>query len=100
MKAKIHTKDGRWNDAREALKKYTTKMKNDKSANELVYAISEGESASKKAEKAMRSTLWTSCAESASQALRTASHSVTNRQLRAECALASGDIEGSVGDLT
>jgi len=100
MKARIHLKDGQWNDAREALKQYSSKVKGDKNAGELVYAISEGESAGKKAEKAMKSRLWTVCVEASSQALKTASHSVEIRQNRAECALAYGDIEGAVGDLT
>jgi DnaJ homolog subfamily C member 3 len=100
MKARIHVKDGRWNDARDALKQYSSKVKGDKSASELTLAISEGDSAGRKAEKAMKSQLWTACVEAASQALKTASHSLEIRQYRAECSLASGDIEGSVADLT
>ena len=38
--------------------------------------------------------------ESASRALRIASHSVVVRNWRAEHALAAGDIESAVGDLT
>jgi DnaJ homolog subfamily C member 3 len=100
MKAKIHTKDGHWSDARDTLKRYTSKVKGDQAATELLYAISEGEMTSKKVEKAMNAQLWTACTEAASQALKTASHSVEIRQQRAECALAAGDIESAVGDLT
>lgn len=100
MKAKIHAKDGQWSEARDALKRYTSKVKGDQTASELLYAVSEGEITSKKVEKAMNAQLWTACTEAASQALKTASHSVEIRQQRAECALAAGDIESTVGDLT
>ena len=44
--------------------------------------------------------LWNVCVESASDALGVASHLVTIRQMRAECALAAGDVEATVADLT
>jgi hypothetical protein len=100
MKAKIHSKDGRFPDAREALKRYTSKVKGDQVATDLMFAISEAESASDKAARAARAQLWTACGEFASKALKTASHSVEMRHLRAECALAADDVEGAVGDLT
>jgi|ERR1700722_5968003 len=100
MKAKIYAKDGRWTEAREALKVYSAKVKDDESANALLSSISEGETAAKKAVQAQKAQLWTACTDATSQALKTASHSVDIRQQRAECALASGDLEGAVADLT
>jgi DnaJ family protein C protein 3 len=100
MKAKIHAKDGRFQDARDALKRYTAKVKGDQVATDLMFAISEAEAAAEKARRAGKAQLWSSCSESASMALKTASHSVEVRQLRAECSLASGDVESAVGDLT
>jgi DnaJ family protein C protein 3 len=100
MKAKILTKDGRWAAARDALGTYSAKVKGDQSAESLLSSIAESEAAANKAVQAQKAQLWTACTEAASQALRTASHSLEIRQQRAECALAAGDIEGSVGDLT
>jgi DnaJ family protein C protein 3 len=100
MKAKIHTKDGRWTEARQALDGYSAKVKNDASAVDLLASITEGETAAKKVVQAQNAQLWTACTEAASQALKTASHSLEIRQQRAECALAAGDFEGAVGDLT
>ncbi|EMD31819.1 hypothetical protein CERSUDRAFT_119389 [Gelatoporia subvermispora B] len=98
MKARIHTKDGHFNEARDAVKLYTTKT-NDQAAQEIIYSISDAEILAKKTTQAMRAQLWTACVETASTALQTASHSVELRQQRAHCALAAGDIEGAVGDL-
>ena len=100
MKAKIHSKDGRWAEALDALEAYMASAKGDQSTIELRQSISEGDAASRKAKQAWKAQLWTACTESASQALKIASHSLELRQLRAECALASGDIEGAVADFT
>jgi DnaJ family protein C protein 3 len=100
MKAKIHAKDGLWAEAKQALTSYSAKVKGDQSTHELLQSITEGEAASQKASQARQAQLWTACTEAASQALKVASHSKGDRQLRAECALAAGDMEGAVGDLT
>ncbi|THH21286.1 hypothetical protein EW146_g263 [Bondarzewia mesenterica] len=99
MKAKIFAKEGRWSDARDALKRYQAKNKTDKTAMDLLLDVSDGEMAAKKVAKAQRAKLWTACEEAATQALKTASHSVNIRQQRAYCALAAGDFEQAVGDL-
>lgn len=99
MKAKIFAKEGRWSDARDALKRYQAKNKSDKTAMELLLDVSDGEMAAKKVLNAQRAKLWTACEESASQALKTAPHAVNIRQQRAYCALAAGDFEQAVGDL-
>lgn len=101
MKARIHSKDGNWAEAKESLKSYKSNSKGaDPSAEELTSQITEGEAAHKKATKAARAKLWTACEEAASTALSVASHSIEIRQQRAECSLAAGDIEMAVGDLT
>ncbi|KII90501.1 hypothetical protein PLICRDRAFT_136767 [Plicaturopsis crispa FD-325 SS-3] len=100
MKAKILAKEGNWLDARDALNKYSSKVKHDAVAEDLAAAISSGEASAKRAAQAQRAQLWTACSEAASQALKTASHSVQIRTQRAECELAAGDIEGAVGDYT
>jgi DnaJ family protein C protein 3 len=66
----------------------------------MLYDISEAETAASKAGKARRAQLWTVCSEAATQALRVASHSFELRQTRADCNLASGDVQGAVLDLT
>ncbi|CAL1702018.1 unnamed protein product [Somion occarium] len=100
MKARIHAKDGRFQAAREAIRRYHQKVKNDPQVQEILMSISEGEMASKKAVQAKKAKLWQACVEAASTALATASYSADLRHLRADCALASGDIESAVGDLT
>ncbi|KAI0915510.1 hypothetical protein AcV5_003709 [Taiwanofungus camphoratus] len=99
MKARIHARDGAFPAARDAIKKYTAKVR-DEAAQEVLFGISEGELAARKTGQAMRAGLWTACVEAASTALATASHSAELRQQRADCALAAGDVEGAVGDLT
>ncbi len=100
MKARIFIKEGRFADARDALRKYTTKVKGDSGSQEVMMAITEGELASKKITQAMRAKLWQACVEAATTALATASHSAKIRQQRADCSVAAGDIEGAVADLS
>lgn len=100
MKARIHTKDGDFSQARESLKTYMATHKGDATATELSAEITEGEQLAKKATQERKAQLWNACVETTSTALRVASHSIEIRQMRAECALAAGDIEGASGDLT
>ena len=65
-----------------------------------MFAISEGEVATKKAATAQKAGKWDACVEAATAALQTASYSFTLRQQRADCALAGGDLEQAVADLT
>lgn len=98
LKARIHAKDGRFAAARDSLKRY--KVKDDPEVREVLFGVSEAEMAAKKATQAMKAKLWQACVEAATTALHTASHSLQLRQQRANCAIAAGDIEGAVGDLT
>lgn len=102
MKARIYTRDGHFASARTSLAFYIKAKgkKMDKEAEELDMEISEGETLKEKADKERKAQLWNACIETASEALRVASHSVEIRSWRAECALAAGDVESSVGDLT
>ena len=102
MKARIYTRDGHFASARTSLSLYIKAKgkKMDKEAEELDVEITEGERLKEKADKERKAQLWNACIETASEALRVASHSVEIRAWRAECALAAGDIESSVGDLT
>ncbi|TFK66588.1 hypothetical protein BDN72DRAFT_141582 [Pluteus cervinus] len=99
MKARIHLKDGDFELAQDSLAHYT-KSKTDSSGTALQAQISEGKQMAGKMDRERRAQLWTACVDSASAALRYASHSVHIRQTRAECSLASGDVESTVGDLT
>lgn len=65
-----------------------------------MFAVSDGEIASKKAQKAQKAGKWDECVAAASTALQSAPYSATLRQQRADCALANGDIEQTVADLT
>ena len=100
MKARIHAKEGKFVAAKEAIRKYHAKVKNDPAVQEVMMTISEGEMAIKKAVQAKKAKLWQACSEAASTALATASYSTDLRLLRADCALASGDIESAIGDFT
>ncbi|KAJ7174661.1 hypothetical protein C8R46DRAFT_1031287 [Mycena filopes] len=57
------------------------------------------EAAAAQATRERAAQLWTACAESATKALRGATHAVPIRSLRVECALGAGDVEGAVGDM-
>lgn len=102
MKARIHAKDGHFPAARESLKRYSSKgaAKDDPAVREILFGVSEAEMAAKKAIQALKARLWQACVEASSTALHTASHSLELRTQRANCAIAAGDIEGAVGDLT
>ena len=100
MKARIYSKEGRWADARDALRKYTMKVKGDSGSQEVMMAITDGELAAKKISQAVRAKLWQACVEAATTALATASHSPKLRLQRADCAVAAGDIEGAVAALS
>ncbi|PPQ88888.1 hypothetical protein CVT25_009123 [Psilocybe cyanescens] len=100
MKARIFTRDGQFSLAKTSLAAYVKAKGNDKEAEELDADMKEGEKLKSKAEKERNAELWNACVESATQALRVASHSLEIRTWRAECSLAAGDVESSVGDLT
>jgi DnaJ homolog subfamily C member 3 len=102
MKAKIHARDGGFSAAREALDMYVRMKGKDRAGEEAVELerdIEEGERMEAKMQKERAAQLWNACVESASAALRSASHSIDIRSVRAECALASGDVDSAVGDL-
>lgn len=100
MMAKIHTKEGNWARAKELIETYNLKVAGDQAAHDMLNDIKEAEVVASKAVKARRAQLWTVCSEAATQALRVASHSSELRQTRADCNLASGDVQGAVLDLT
>ncbi|KAG2014338.1 DnaJ domain-containing protein [Coprinopsis cinerea AmutBmut pab1-1] len=102
MKARVHLKEGDFVQARQSLAAYVRAKKGvkDKDVEELETDINEGERLKNKTEKERRSQLWTACVDTAGQTLRLASHAADVRVWRAECALASGDVESSVADLS
>lgn len=65
-----------------------------------MFQLSEGEVAAKKATQAYRAKKWDVCIDETSNALQIATHSSNLRQQHADCALAQGDIDQTVGDLT
>ncbi|KAJ4473177.1 hypothetical protein J3R30DRAFT_3515364 [Lentinula aciculospora] len=106
MKARIYAKEGEFELVRSSLESYTSSLSSqgrtvDSTAPELLRSVDEAEKLLAKARKEKKAQLWTACAESCSSIIRdTASHSIEVRIMRAECQLAAGDVEGSVGDLT
>jgi DnaJ homolog subfamily C member 3 len=107
MKVRVHLREGNWDGARAAVAKYkkghtwkSGKPNVLKDVEDLEKDLSDGEKSERKMEKERAAQLWTACVDSATTALRAASHSIEIRSVRAECELASGDIEGAVGDLT
>ncbi|KAJ2915551.1 hypothetical protein MD484_g4882, partial [Candolleomyces efflorescens] len=110
QKARIYMKEGLFTSARHALSTFLA-AKNSAGAgakyhgreaevDELDKDITEGEKMREKVERERRSQLYAACVDTANLALKVASHSVEIRTWRAECALASGDVESAVGDLT
>ena len=100
MKSRIHLREGHFSLAQSSLDSYIKAKGKDKEAEEVGKGIKEGERFKNKASKERNAELWNACVDSASQALRVASHSAEIRTWRAECSLAAGDIESCVGDLT
>lgn len=101
MIARIHAKDGQFDAARDSVKSYTKLNKNPTPDTiQLLEDVDAAEKAAKNMQRNKDAQLWTACVENASLALKSSSHSIDIRQTRAECALASGDVEGAVGDLT
>jgi len=100
MKARIYSREGHFSLAKTSLASYVKAKGKDKETEELEADILEGEKMKSKTEKERNAELWNACVESASQTLRIASHSIEVRTWRAECSLAAGDIESTVGDLT
>jgi DnaJ family protein C protein 3 len=102
MKGRILAKEGDWSNARDTLKQYKSRVQSGKDAMEagdLLFEVSEGEVASKKAKQSRKAGLYQACVEAATDALKTATHSVSVRELRAECALEAGDVQQAVGDM-
>ncbi|KAH8115629.1 TPR-like protein [Phellopilus nigrolimitatus] len=99
MKGRIYAKEGAWPAARDALMRYSARVKGDAAAGDLLFEVSEGEVAGKKAAQSQKAGLHQVCVEAATEALKVATHSTELRELRAECALDSGDVEQTVGDL-
>ncbi|KAG6852227.1 hypothetical protein C0991_001829 [Blastosporella zonata] len=100
MKARIHTRDGHFELGHESLGKYIKAKGESEEVRELVESINVGMEMEEKMEKERGAQLWNACVESASAALRSASHSIDIRSVRAECAIAAGDVDSAVGDLT
>jgi DnaJ homolog subfamily C member 3 len=65
-----------------------------------MFQVSDGEVASKKANSAQKAGRWDACIESSTTALQIAAYSTTLRQQRADCALAAGDVEQAIADMT
>ncbi|KAF8997987.1 hypothetical protein BDQ17DRAFT_1329032 [Cyathus striatus] len=83
-----------------SLVQYIKAKGRDADAVELEKDLDVGEKAGEQVERERRAELWSACAESSTRALDVASFSVDVRAWSVECSFASGDLEGSVGDLT
>ncbi|KAG6884252.1 hypothetical protein C0993_012784 [Termitomyces sp. T159_Od127] len=100
MKARIHTREGHFDLAKQALALFVRARGATDETAELAASLDAGIAMEAQMERERATQLWTACVESASAALRSASHSVDIRSVRAECALAAGDVDSAVGDLT
>ncbi|KAJ7733337.1 hypothetical protein B0H16DRAFT_1732381 [Mycena metata] len=110
--ARIHTKEGDFPAARASLTAFTAALSSSTSTSSpqrekeladrdtLLADIEHAELAAAQALKERKAQLWTACAESATRALRIATHSVAIRSTRVECGLGTGDVEGAVGDMS
>ncbi|KAG8732814.1 hypothetical protein FRC10_000600 [Ceratobasidium sp. 414] len=100
MKARLFAREGKWTEAAQFARQFSEKHKGDTAAVDLLFAVTEGQVASRNAEKAGKNKHWDICVEEATRALLTASHASSLRELRANCALAQGDLEQAAADLT
>ncbi|CAE6471239.1 unnamed protein product [Rhizoctonia solani] len=100
MKARLYAQEGKWAEATKFANQYSAKNKGDAAAVDLLFAVTEGQVASRNAEKAGKNKHWDICVAEATRALSTASHNSKLRELRANCALALGDLEQAAADLT
>jgi DnaJ homolog subfamily C member 3 len=101
MKARIHAKEGQFEDAHTSLETYLSRNKSpEPSVTELSADIVEGDKLSKKALQERQAQLWNACIETSSATLRIASHDIGMRVMRAECSLAAGDLDTATADLT
>jgi DnaJ family protein C protein 3 len=96
----IHIREGHFALARTSWSLYINSKGRYKDTEEAERDVKEGDRLRSKAMKERNAELWNACVDSTSQALRVASHRVDIRTWRAECSLAAGDVESSVGDLT
>jgi len=97
MQGNIHLREGRWKEAKEVMAMYKGK---DKGAQDVLFGIAHGEKNYKEALLAKKAAHWDGCIEQASGALESASHSISIRQLRIDCALEKGDVDQAVADMT
>ncbi|CAE6460645.1 unnamed protein product [Rhizoctonia solani] len=100
MKARLFAQEGKWAEATKFANQYSVKNKGDAAAVDLLFAVTEGQVAHRNAEKAGNNKHWDICVAEATRALSTASHNSQLRELRANCALALGDLEQAAADLT
>ncbi|CAE6420491.1 unnamed protein product [Rhizoctonia solani] len=100
MKARLFAQEGKWAEATKFANQYSTKNRGDAAAVDLLFAVTEGQVAHRNAEKAGKNKHWDICVAEATRALLTASHNSQLRELRANCALALGDLEQAAADLT
>ncbi|KAF8998018.1 hypothetical protein BDQ17DRAFT_1411193, partial [Cyathus striatus] len=99
-KARIYLKEGDFPASRTSLARYIKAKGRDAIAIEQGKDLDVSEQAREQAERESRAELWSACVESSTRALGVASFSVDVRAWRVECSFASGDLEGSVDDLT
>lgn len=104
MGAKIHAREGSWAlalSSLSALSSSPSASSRDTATNtqDLKADVEEGLKAEEQAKREMGAQLWTACYESATRALRVGAYAAAVREMRAECALRSGDVESAVGDL-
>ncbi|KDN36945.1 hypothetical protein RSAG8_10479, partial [Rhizoctonia solani AG-8 WAC10335] len=100
MKARLFAQEGKWAEATKYANQYSVKNRGDTAAVDLLFAVTEGQVAHRNAEKAGKNKHWDICVAEATRALSTASHNSQLRELRANCALALGDLEQAAADLT
>lgn len=97
MQGSIYLKEGRWKETKEIMGKYKGK---DKGAQDVLFGLAHGEKNHKEALLAQKANQWDGCIEQATAALESASHSVSIREMRIECALEKGDVDQAAADMT
>lgn len=100
QKAKVLAKEGDFDDAASAMKKFSKLKPGDTAGSKLSSDISSAKAALKAAEAAAKKKKWDECVEQATRAVHVAPNSKAVRELRVRCETERGDAQAVFADMT
>ncbi|TIA83937.1 hypothetical protein E3P98_00544 [Wallemia ichthyophaga] len=99
QRARILLKDGEYHQAKAETDIYQKNHKNDKTAKDLQSKIKSLEKLTNQTDKTHKARRWSETLQSVTKAIEIASNSLRLLQIRVDCFLALGDINGATNDL-